>query len=120
MAKILIVDDDALGAQIYLNQLTALGHEVTLATDGEMAMAKLNQRHDLILLDIMVPRIGGVELLSYIKKSVNAATAVLVYTNLISEETKEKCMMLGAKEYLLKADLTPSQLVDKISSYLSA
>lgn len=120
MAKILIIDDDALGLQIYLNKLTVEGHTVELVTDGEQALAKLAGKYDLIILDIMLPRLGGVELLSSIKKGVNAITPVLIHTNLISEETKEQCMALGAKEYLLKVDLTPSDLVAKINTYLKA
>lgn len=118
MAKILMVDDDTLGSQIYVNKLTALGYAVLLVADGEAAVAQLAGKFDLIVLDIMVPRIGGVELLTQIKAGVNRATPVLVHTNLISDQIKQQCIALGANEYFLKADINPAQLVDKINSYI--
>lgn len=118
MAKILLVDDDQLGSQIYSNKLQAEKHEVVLTIDGEQALAKLNEKYDVILLDIMMPKIGGTEVLKQIKEGVNSKTPVLIYTNLLSDTTKQECLKLGAREYLLKADFTPLQLVEKIKTYL--
>lgn len=118
MAKILIIDDDTVNSKLYANKLEAEGHEVTYVPDGELALKKISEKFDLILLDIMMPKIDGVELLKEIKRGVNKGTSVLVHTNLLSEKTKEKCLNIGAKEFLLKADYTPSKLLEKIKNYL--
>lgn len=119
MANILIVDDDLVNAQIYAYKLKNEGHQVTTSTDGQSAQKEIAKKFDLILLDIMMPKIDGTVLLAEIKKGTNKDTPVLVHTNLLSESIKEKCLKnLGAREYLIKADLTPTQLVEKIEGYL--
>jgi two-component system response regulator ArlR len=118
MAKILIVDDDVVNSQIYTNKLQAEGHEAVLANDGKIAMEKIGEKFDLILLDIMIPKIGGLEILKAIKKGVNKFSTVLIFTNLLSEEIKKDCLENGAKELLLKVDYSPSLLLEKINSYL--
>ena len=117
MAKILIVDDDLVNSKIYANKLAAEGCEVVVAPDGKSAQKQITQKFDLILLDIMMPKVGGVALLAEIKKSLNSQTPVIVHTNLTGEEIKKQCLDLGAKEFLLKVDLTPNQLMEKIKTY---
>ena len=117
MAKILIIDDDLINTKIYATKLQSEGHEVILSPDGESAKKEISQKFDLILLDIMMPKIDGVALLTEIKKGINKTTPVLVHTNLTDEEKKKECLELGAKEFLLKANLTPNQLVEKIRTY---
>jgi len=120
MAKILIVDDDLVNAKVYANKLAAEGCGVVVAPDGNSAQKQITQKFDLILLDIMIPKMDGVALLGEIKKSVNRQTPVIVHTNLTGEEIKKQCMELGAKEFLLKVNLTPNQLVEKIKAYCGA
>ncbi|MFH1840881.1 MAG: response regulator transcription factor [Candidatus Shapirobacteria bacterium] len=118
MAKILLIDDDRLFSQIYATRLTAERHQVDLCLDGQSAIDKLGQKYDFIFLDIMMPQIGGLELLKKIALTINVTTPVVVLTNLIDEETKKNCLQTGAREYLIKADFTPNQLLDKIKGYL--
>lgn len=118
MAKILIVDDDRVGSQIYTNKLQAEGHEVILAFDGETALEKIKEHFDLILLDIMMPKIGGLDLLKEFKKGINKDSQVIIFTNLLSEEVKRNCLASGAQEYLLKADYSPSALIEKLKGHL--
>ena len=118
MADILIVDDDIVNSQLLVNKLTSNGHSVIHATDGEAARANIGHTYDLVLLDIMMPKVDGITLLSELKNGVNKNTTVLVFTNLFVEETKKKCMDLGARDVLLKADYTPQVIVDKIEEYL--
>ena len=120
MAKILIVDDDVVNSQLLVNKLSGSGHSVIHATDGDAARLNFSSKFDVILLDIMMPKVDGVTLLSELKKGVNKSTPVLIYTNLFVEETKKKCAELGASEVLLKADFTPQGIVDKIESYLES
>lgn len=119
MAKILIIDDDAMNLQIYITKLQEENYEVNFCSDSECALTQIKDQYNLILLDIMMPKIDGIQLLKQIKKSVNKDCTILIYTNLISPLEKEECLNLGVKEYLIKADFTPTQLVEKIKKYLS-
>jgi CheY-like chemotaxis protein len=118
MANILVVDDDIVNSQLLVNKLTSSGHSVMHATDGHAAMANVSQKYDLILLDIMMPKVDGITLLTEFKKGVNENTIILIFTNLFVEETKKKCMELGATDVLLKVDFTPQTIVGKIEEYL--
>lgn len=119
MANILIVDDDVINSQLLVNKLTSNGHSVVHATDGEAARANISHKYDLVLLDIMMPKVDGITLLSELKKGVNKNTPILIFTNLFVEETKKKCMEMGATDVLLKADFTPQTIVEKIETYLA-
>lgn len=119
MAKILIVDDDIVNSQLLVNKLTSAGHSVIHATDGEAARGNISQKYDLVLLDIMMPKVDGITLLSEFKKGANKATPIVIFTNLFVEETKKKCMDLGAAEVLLKADFTPQTIVDRLEKYVN-
>ena len=106
MSKVLIVDDDVLSTQMYATKLQSGGHEVILSSDGEEALEKIKDTFDLILLDIMMPKIDGVALLKEIKKGVNKQTVILIMTNLISEEVKKEC--LEALDYIRVAAIEES------------
>jgi len=120
MAKILIIDDDVLNSKIFSTKLEAENNEVVFCSDGNSAKEKLQNKYDVILLDIMVPQIDGITLLDEAKKGINSSTSVIVLTNLLSEDTKKQCLDKGAKEYLIKADFTPTQLLEKLRNYLPA
>ena len=119
MSRILIVDDDQSNSKIYATKLKAEGHEVVLCCNGELALEQIKEKFDVILLDIMMPKVGGVEVLEEIKKGINKKTVVIIYTNLLSEEVKKECLEKGAAEFLLKADYTPLQLLEKVKGYLT-
>lgn len=119
MSKILVIDDDALNFQIYATKLRGENHEVEFCDNSEKALEKIQEKYDLIILDVMIPKIDGLQLLSEIQKGVNKNSIVLIFTNLLSDKTKEACLAGGAKEYLTKADYTPGLLVEKIKGYLT-
>ncbi len=119
MKKILIVDDDQLNANMYATKLTGEGYEVFVCLEGQSALEKIKEKFDLILLDVMMPKIGGVEVLKEIKQSINKNAIVIVNTNLESEETKKECLDNGAKEYVIKVDYTPLQILEKVKKYLN-
>lgn len=118
MAKILLVDDDELLVKLYINKLTAEGHEVTYASDGLKAQELLVNTYDLIILDIMVPKVDGMSLLGTAKKGKNARTTILIYTNLLNESVKQEALKLGASAFLFKADFTPFTFIDTIKTYI--
>ena len=120
MGKVLIVEDDVLITKVYSTRLSADKHQVFTAADGEegLKMAK-KEKPDVILLDIMMPKISGLEVLADLKKSSETAKIpVIVYSNLAREEEIKRAKKLGAAEFIIKSSLTPQQVVAKIEKYL--
>ena len=120
MAKILIIEDESLIAKIYATRLTAEGYEVLLAEDGQKGLQLAIQgQPDLILLDLMIPKISGDQVLIELRKNpATKETPVLIYSNLSDDQEKLKLKSLGATEFLVKAKVSAPMLVAKINSYL--
>src|SRR4030042_2472433 len=120
MAKILLVEDDALFVKMYEKKLTREGMTLLAAYDGEQGveMAKA-EKPDLIILDLLLPKMAGSEVLKEIKEEPNtSAIPVIVLTNLsTSSEEVNRCIEMGVKETLLKTDVTPAQVVEAIKKY---
>lgn len=121
MAKILLVEDDKLLQQIYQDTLTAEGYEVTTADDGEQAQGLIKQGGwDLILLDIILPKINGLDIMAGMKTQPPAIPnkAVVFLTNLDKGEEIKKALEFG-NGYLIKSQITPGDLVSEVKLYLS-
>ena len=120
MAKILLVEDDALFVKMYEKKLTREGMTLLAAYDGEQGVeiAKA-EKPDLIILDLMLPKMAGSEVLKEIKEEpTTSAIPVIVLTNLsTSSEEVNRCIEMGVKETLLKTDVTPAQVVEAIKKY---
>jgi len=119
--KILIVEDDQFLREFYQELLTAEGYFVDAAADGEVALLKIQQNeYDLVLLDIMLPKKDGTQILRDLKvkgpKSPNVTVVVL--TNLGHDAVIKECFNLGAAGYLIKSALNPDQVLTEIKSYL--
>lgn len=122
MAKILIVDDDALLLQMYKSKFEEDGFDVEVAVDGGPAFTKASEtKPDLILLDIMMPKVNGLEVLKKLKKSKETKTIpVIILTNVGgSEEDVEQGLSLGAAAYMVKASYTSKQVVQKVKEVLA-
>ena len=126
MAKnphILLVEDDPMLTELYQTKLEMEGYEVTIATDGEAGVAAAKKgKPDLILLDIMLPKMNGFEVLKALKakKSVSKIP-VVVLTNLGGEKAdsdKKLALSLGAHEFLVKTFHLPDDIVGKIKNVL--
>lgn len=120
MTKILIVEDDRTLLKMYQTKLTLENFEVEAAYDGEEGLEKLKTTSpNLVLLDLAMPKLDGFE---FLKKMMADASLkkipVVVFSNLGQESDVEKAKDLGAKDYLIKANLTPKQVVEKIKQYL--
>jgi len=119
MAKkktILLVEDDEFLAELYATKLNLEGFEVALATDGEKGLKLIKEKQpDLILLDIILPKMDGFEILKKIKtdKSLKDIPVILL-TNLSQKDEVQKGLDLGATDYLIKAHFMPSEVVKKI------
>lgn len=122
MAKILLVDDDALLVRMYQKKLENDGYEVTTASDGEVAFAKVEEfKPDLILLDIMMPKINGLQVLAKLKEDkATANIPVILLTNVGgSEDDANRGLELGAVAYLVKATNRPKAIIEKVKEILS-
>jgi len=119
-SRILLVEDDLLLVKMYQTKFTMEGFELLVASDGEAGL-QIAQREniDFLILDIMLPKLSGIDVLEKLKRDPNKKDIpVLILTNLTQEEEAKKALALGAKEYLIKSDITPKDLIDKVRKYL--
>ncbi len=117
--KILLVEDDMFLRDIYHETLTSAGYDVATAADGKEALDKIKiGGWDLILLDVLLPIMTGVQIMDQVKTFLKKpAKHILFLTN--SDETKEIDHVLGFTDgYMLKSSFTPAQLVDKVKSII--
>lgn len=119
--KVLIVDDDAFLSGIYATKLELEGFQVVSARDGEEGLkAAMREKPDLILLDVLMPKLDGFEVLKRLKAEAEfKATPVIMLTNLGQKEDIEKGLADGAVDYLIKAHFVPAEAVDKIKKVLN-
>lgn len=119
-AKVLIVDDDAFLSGIYATKLELEGFQVVTGRDGEEALKlAASEKPDLILLDVLMPKLDGFEVLKRLKADPATKDApVIMLTNLGQKEDIEKGMEEGAVDYLIKAHFVPAEAVDKIKKVL--
>ena len=118
--KVLIVDDDAFLLDMYSIKFKESGFSVEIAQNGEEAVEKVKELNpDVILLDIVMPKLDGFEVLRAFKKDKFAENAlIIILTNLGQKEDIEKGLALGAADYIIKAHFTPSEVVAKVKSLL--
>ena len=117
MAKILIVEDDDFLRNLLSKKLKEDGHEVEQAESGEKGVDMLPKvKPDLLVLDLLLPSLHGLEVLSWLKEQEGdlADIPVIVLSNLGNEEDIEKAYEIGAKDFLVKAKFTPQEIVDKV------
>ncbi len=113
---ILVIEDDPILLKMYTEKFTNEGFKVLTAQDGETGLeAALKNKVDVILLDIMLPRISGTDLLKKLRESEKGKNIlVVVLTNLADPSEKQKAINLGVKDYLVKAMQNPAQVVDRV------
>lgn len=117
--RILLVEDEFFIRDLYERYLTKNGYEVISAIDGQDGLDKaLSNPVDLILLDIMMPKMTGIEVLGKIKEDTSIAkdTPVYLLTNQVQESIIKEAFKLGAEGYLIKAQLLPKQIVEEIEN----
>lgn len=121
MAKILLIEDDSLIIKIYTTRLVADGFQVLSASNGEEGIRIAEQeRPDLILLDIMMPKMDGFTVLESLRNhDALKHIPIIVYSNLAQESEMKRALELGANEFIVKANISPTELVNKMKSYLA-
>lgn len=120
MIKIAIIEDDPVISQMYRMKFEAEGFNVGMASDGERGVALVQElQPDIILLDLQMPHMDGATALTHIRAAeASKATPVLVLTNLGEEEAPAVLKTLNVTSYIVKADLTPKQVVTKVKTTL--
>ncbi|MEO5949824.1 MAG: response regulator [Candidatus Saccharimonadales bacterium] len=121
MTKIAIIEDDPVINQMYRMKFEADGFDVQLADNGERGVTMVEKfLPDIILLDLQMPHMGGAEALENIRaKSWGKTIPVIILTNLGEEEAPKSLRALGIHSYIVKADLTPRQVVGRVKEALN-
>jgi DNA-binding response OmpR family regulator len=118
--SLLIVEDDVFLADLYRTKFELEGFEVYVAYDGEKGLElSVKKNPDIILLDLILPKMNGFVVLENLKKNSKAKDIpVILLTNLSQKADVEKGLALGAKDYLIKAHFMPSEVVTKINTLI--
>jgi two-component system sensor histidine kinase/response regulator len=120
MTKIAIIEDDAVINQMYRMKFEADGFEVEVADNGKAGVALAETfQPDIILLDLQMPEMSGDEALAHIRsKQWGKKIPVIILTNLNIEESPKSLKNLDIHSYIVKAELTPSQVVARVKDAL--
>ena len=121
MKRILIVDDNQMLVKLYRSTFASAGFAVDVAFDGAAGLAAARQSPpDLLLLDLMLPKLGGVEVLTAIRKNpALAAIPVIVVSNAYTPERTQQLWQAGATQVLTKANSGPNVLLEAIRAALA-
>ena len=121
MEKILLIEDDTLVSNLYIRTLSIEGYSVDLVADGQVGLEKiLAGGYDLVLLDIMLPKKDGLEILKEAqkKKPQKANGPIIILTNLDQDSIIKKGFDFGANGYLIKSSMDPNQLLLEVRAFL--
>ena len=120
MTKIMVVEDDAALREIYSIRITAEGYDVVSAGDGEEALAvAVRERPNLILSDVMMPKISGFDMLDILRATPETAgIKVIMMTALSSDDQRQRGERLGADRYLVKSQVGIEDVVNAIHEVL--
>lgn len=118
--KILLVEDDAFLSELYVTKFGEVGYEIIVAEDGQEGLSLAEKlKPDLILLDIVLPRLDGLTVLRSVKeREAIKDIPVILLTNLGQQEDVDRGIALGAADYVIKAHFTPTEVVAKVDAVL--
>jgi len=122
MTQILIVEDDVLIGRLYQKIFTVEGYQVAVAVDGQQGLDMVRTfKPTLILLDIMMPKLNGLQVLEKLKVDPETKNIpVVMLTNLSSQQDAEAALLKGAVKYIIKSEQTPKQVFEVIKQLLAA
>lgn len=122
MTKVAIIEDDFSIVQMYQLKFQTEGFDVQTAGDGESGLALIDSyKPDIVLLDLMMPNMNGLEMLSKLRSSGEGSKMkVIVLTNMGDTETATRVFKMSANDYIVKAELTPKQVVERVQKLLAA
>ncbi|HEY4694441.1 MAG TPA: response regulator [Candidatus Nanoarchaeia archaeon] len=121
MAKILIVEDDPLMSRMYQKIFTFEGYEVAMAGNGEEGLeAAKKGKPNLVLLDVMMPKMNGLEVLEKLKIDPETkGIPVIMLTNLAGQKDAETALAKGAVKYIIKSEHEPKEIADMVKQILA-
>ena len=121
MKKILIIDDDVVFQKTMADKLKPLGYEIVLAGDGEEGLAKaISEKPDLMLLDIKMPKMDGLTLLTALRaKKEIPQVPVLITSNLTTVDNISEGVALGVRGYIIKSNETLDTIVRQIETIIN-
>src|SRR5438477_5547559 len=122
MKKMLIIEDDQIVGNIYRRKFQAEGFQVELAEDGEAGLvATRNSKPDVVILDLMLPKLNGVEVLKQLRaEPTTRDLPVVVLSNAYMSSLVQEALKAGANYCMIKANCTPRQLVDIVNKTIGA
>jgi DNA-binding response OmpR family regulator len=114
--NILLVDDDAFLRDMYATKFRELGHTIEAAQTAEQALTKLREgEYEVVLLDMVMPGMSGVDLLKQLKsEKLGGDPTCIMLSNQSEEQDKKSAYDAGAKGYIVKAELIPSEVVEEV------
>lgn len=117
--KILLVEDDVSVSHLYEHVLVDAGYDVVVAADGEEALELVEAGPDLVFLDVMLPKVDGMDVLRKLKSSDKTRhIPVIMLTNLGQESIVQEALKEGARSYQVKSQIDPYDLLGKVESVL--
>jgi CheY-like chemotaxis protein len=121
MGKILVVDDEADVCQLMVKLLRRLGHEAHCANSGAEALSRVKGAlPDLILLDVMMPEMSGIEVLKQLRVGEGISIPVIIFTALSDPNIRKQAMELGANDYWVKASMDLHDMTRRLNEHLRA
>jgi|ERR1700722_5957076 len=121
MAKILIVEDDSILSDLYNNTFTLAGYTTVTAKNGLEGLDKARQeKPDIIFLDLMMPKMNGLDLIGELKKDETTKNIpVIILSNFSDEKLAKEALAKGALAYVIKSDYEPKQIIELAQKWLS-
>lgn len=118
--SILCIEDELFISELYARALTKAGYQVTVVSDGEKALAEAQtNKYDIILLDLMVPNLTGIEILRALRDPARVPpikSKIIIATNLEQRDDVRADIEKQADGYLVKAEMTPKELADFVNN----
>jgi len=120
LKRILLVEDDDGLANVYVSRLQAEGFDVRRVANGEEALAAALSYHpDLVLLDVMMPKVSGFDVLDILRNTPETANLKIIMLTALSQQSdKERAEALGVDDYLVKSQVVIADVVDRIRQHL--
>lgn len=118
--RILLVEDDNALASVYMTRLQAEGFDVRRVNNGEDALATaLNYKPDLVLLDVMMPKVSGFDVLDILRNTPETANLKIIMLTALSQDAeKQRAESLGVDDYLVKSQVVIADVIDRIRHHL--
>lgn len=117
--KIVLVEDDEILSKVLAEEFTDAGYKVSQAHDGEAGLEMIKgEQPDLVLLDLILPKKLGMEVLEELKKSADTKSIPVIILSLLSEdEVIKKGLGLGAADFLVKSNHTTAEVISKVKEF---